>query len=230
VSEEVTDVSARLAELLEREYQLGLAPPPELTAVHCRSCGRVLYRPADLLGNAWQCHVCGPTTVSEEPVTAPAGATTAGGGEEVSGPFRQSTVPGERALRRVLLFAVVVFALVVGLSAFRAGPFTDYLLAGGLAVAGTGITIGLLGLPLVILMEAHRRRKLKAVDAHLKWTRGAPRRGWPDPPDPDADPHIQRRPETISAGPDGTEAEQIQQQPGAPSPTPISDQVPDRPA
>jgi hypothetical protein len=38
----------------------------------CKSCQRLLYRPEELLGRAWQCPICGPTHVSEEPVAVPA--------------------------------------------------------------------------------------------------------------------------------------------------------------
>jgi hypothetical protein len=34
----------------------------------CNSCQRLLYRPEELLGRAWQCPNCGPTVVSEEAV------------------------------------------------------------------------------------------------------------------------------------------------------------------
>jgi hypothetical protein len=34
----------------------------------CASCGRLLYRPGNLLGRAWQCFTCGPTRVSDAAV------------------------------------------------------------------------------------------------------------------------------------------------------------------
>jgi hypothetical protein len=34
----------------------------------CTSCGRLLFRPENLLGRAWQCPSCGPTTVSDAAV------------------------------------------------------------------------------------------------------------------------------------------------------------------
>src|SRR5262249_51300409 len=37
----------------------------------CSSCGRLLYRPAELSGRAWQCPSCGPTEVSDEVTVSP---------------------------------------------------------------------------------------------------------------------------------------------------------------
>ena len=35
----------------------------------CESCGRLLFRPEELLGSAWQCPTCGPTVICTEEVT-----------------------------------------------------------------------------------------------------------------------------------------------------------------
>jgi predicted RNA-binding Zn-ribbon protein involved in translation (DUF1610 family) len=67
VSENSVSVNAELAGLLEREYDLSASDSPDVSAVQCASCKRVLYRPVGLLGRAWQCPNCGPTVVSAGP-------------------------------------------------------------------------------------------------------------------------------------------------------------------
>jgi len=37
-----------------------------MAVVRCLSCGRLLYRPDEMAGTAWQCITCGPTQVASD--------------------------------------------------------------------------------------------------------------------------------------------------------------------
>jgi ribosomal protein L37AE/L43A len=219
VVEPAGSVSAKLEELLDREYRLSLAPPPEVEALHCSKCNRVIYRPKHLLGRAWQCSACGPTVLTGEPVDLPpelaalrAGTAPASPDpEEEAGPFELRAIPGTRGML-VGAAGAVLLTLVFGFGHLLPQPLFYVLAGAAFVVAVGGFAVAALNIPVMLASEAERRRRVQDVHARLNT---APPPARPAATEPRAPvPHVQLRPESVTPAETAGEATQLPEQPG----------------
>jgi predicted RNA-binding Zn-ribbon protein involved in translation (DUF1610 family) len=226
ISDKAVSLCAELTALLEREYRLGLAPPPEVSALHCAKCGRVVYRPADLLGRAWQCPKCGPTVLTEEPVNLPAELAALRGEDEPpvqpsaapgeseaeeEGPFKLRAIPGTRGML-VAAVGAVLFTLVFGFSHLLPQPLFNVLAVAAFVIAVGGFAVAVISIPVLLASEVERRRRLHDVHSRLNSTPSPNRVDRAEPRA--AVPNVQRRPETVDPEPDANQAAHLQEKPG----------------
>jgi hypothetical protein len=171
----------------------------------CMSCGRLLFRPDELLGRAWHCLTCGPTVVSEEPVIVTAELAALLEKEyQLSLSFPPMMVIGAPAVAVhppddkpvvfgrniktdnqhanpgavvVSLSALVIGVLWLGYSAFTARNLEEFIswLVLGIAFGSPIFTLCYV-LSTLIGNARYRSRMLKAVAANQNTTR-APTRG-----------------------------------------------------
>ncbi len=187
---------------------------------HCSSCQRLLYRPDEFLGRAWQCPNCGPVSVCEEavPVSPELAALLekeyrlglSGGPSAVQTKSVKRPVPPVRSLKVLptprkkwhfviaTVTAVAIFALVMGIGTIVPIPFPDYFLYVGSIAALGGMALGTIGAAVCLLIELRnglRRRRWIRMDDSLPGTlRSSALSGTKD----DGDQHIERRNEAVS--------------------------------
>jgi hypothetical protein len=153
---------------------------------HCLSCQRLLYRPEELSGRAWQCPECGPTVVSDEAVAvSPELAALLEQEYHVfvtSPPPRPSTAPGTpppaarkvvlvgkdpitRAFLTVLVFALVLWGLLVALGVYLSMNPVEAALAAGGGVCSLWVISSLTVLLVCKLLDVLRRTRTDADDS-----------------------------------------------------------------
>jgi hypothetical protein len=154
----------------------------------CTSCGRLLFRPEEFLGRAWQCPTCGPTGVTDEPYYVPPeladlleqeyqvnlSAPPVVLANQLSGvrppPRRRIQVDPRRGKRRVIaaVFAGIALAgCIIGLQALLPLSSAARFLLLTLFVALGVLALALLSALLVYAVTAkYRRRVLEAAQSH----------------------------------------------------------------
>ena len=65
----------------------------------CSSCGRLLFRPDELSGRAWQCPTCGPIVIADEPAIVSPALSTLLEQEYQRGPSAELIVPVKSTTR-----------------------------------------------------------------------------------------------------------------------------------
>jgi hypothetical protein len=154
----------------------------------CTSCGRLLCRPEEFLGRAWQCPACGPTTVSAEPVHVPVELALLledefrqdGDGTLPPPPSPQAVtlVPprtpgrrrfpgrrpgaafplGEREMVAWVIAGVVVAGLLFGWGASLDMPFVDFMVRLGAVLCLGGLALVAVLTPLALMTDLLPRR------------------------------------------------------------------------
>jgi hypothetical protein len=208
VVEKTVAASAPLARLLERECRLSCSASPDLEPCTCRSCGRLLFRPADLEGSAWQCHVCGPTFVA--PVTAFTAMLRkvyllqqAGSPPQTASRFVLHGELGSRVTLAAILFGILM--TTVSFAVVYSKPEDHPFLVWGVAVF---VVLAALLLIFFVLDVRNLFRQRKFTGVHSRFTSGLPASliDWPAAPKAaNEQAHLLRR-ETISQEPPAADA------------------------
>jgi hypothetical protein len=179
----------------------------------CTSCGRLLHRPEEFVGRAWQCPTCGPTTVSEDAASVPAELAAlleteyqrglSGPPSVYPGPASAVQVPLWGPLKRddltigviILVAVLVAWAIEVRVLPLVQSVVPDWPRLGRFAlVIALGAFVGLVIFLAMRIKERHRRRWLKAIESHPSTTSSPGKFRWTSLPSAacDAGPHVVR--------------------------------------
>ena len=157
-----------------------------MAVFECTNCRRLLYRPDDMLGRAWQCPNCGPIVVSEEEVSVFAGlaalleeeyrlglsaplpgveVTPRASGAVPPVPVNPRFVRGRDwlALSWLALLAVLTLGLI-----FLPEPYLDYVQASFLPFVVGTVLFAIVVIPILVFREFSHRQNMEAVESHLR--------------------------------------------------------------
>jgi len=156
-----------------------------MAVVNCLRCGRLLFRPDELLGRHWQCPNCGPTRVSGAELSASAGLAALLEEEyrlSLSSPLpavdvtprdsnAEPPVPVDPRFVRRNWLALTWFAVLALLSLgliFSPVSYLDVLQGSLLPVLVGIVVLAIVVIPVVVMRELRFRQKMEAVQSQLR--------------------------------------------------------------